>query len=78
LSEYINNIAAHGPNCADCVTNENFGVARGSKALYAIADETKPGMQLRVGFESTESPGTITEATFNANTRKWSLTVLPN
>ncbi|KAK7460812.1 hypothetical protein VKT23_008741 [Stygiomarasmius scandens] len=78
LSEYINNIAAHGPNCADCVTNEKFGVARGSKALYTIADETKPGMQLRVGFESTESPGTITEATFNANTRKWSLTVLPN
>ncbi|THU77265.1 hypothetical protein K435DRAFT_846265 [Dendrothele bispora CBS 962.96] len=80
LSEYINNIQApaHGPSCTQCVTNQRFGVVNGSVALYSFADTKTPGMQLRVGFESVGSPGTITEATFNSNTKKWSLSVLPN
>ncbi|THU88098.1 hypothetical protein K435DRAFT_842288 [Dendrothele bispora CBS 962.96] len=78
LSEYINNIQAHGPSCTQCITNQRFGVVNGSVALYAFADNKTPGMLLRVGFESAGSPGTITEATFNNNTQKWSLSVLPN
>ncbi|THU89085.1 hypothetical protein K435DRAFT_969240 [Dendrothele bispora CBS 962.96] len=78
LSEYINNISAHGPSCTQCVTNQRFGVVNSSVILYSFADFKTPGMQLRVGFESVGSPGTITEATFNSNTNKWSLSVLPN
>ncbi|THU88097.1 hypothetical protein K435DRAFT_842287 [Dendrothele bispora CBS 962.96] len=78
LSEYINAKMLHGPSCTQCVTNQRFRVVNGSVALYSFADNKTPGMQLRVGFESVESPGTITEATFNSNTQKWSLSILPN
>ncbi|THV04596.1 hypothetical protein K435DRAFT_835320 [Dendrothele bispora CBS 962.96] len=67
-----------GTGCTTCIDNEKFQVQPGSTALYAIATTEKPAFQLRVGFVSAASPGTVTEATYNANTQKWSLATMPN
>ncbi|KAK7460790.1 hypothetical protein VKT23_008718 [Stygiomarasmius scandens] len=67
----------HGDACPECITHRGFAVVPGS-FLYAMANPTKPGNRVRVGFRSAGSPTTITEAVLNGNTNTWSLTVLPD
>ncbi|KAF5365212.1 hypothetical protein D9758_005444 [Tetrapyrgos nigripes] len=79
LSEYLFTTADHGrsgPNCPKCITHNGFPVVNGSQVLYAMANPSAPGVRVRVGFVSTASPDTITEASLNAN-GQWTLAVMP-
>jgi len=81
LSEWIwtSDLGTRGGDaCPECITHNGFAVVPGSQALYAMINPSAPASKVRVGFISPGSPGTITEATLNGNTNKWSLSVLPN
>ncbi|KAJ3994902.1 hypothetical protein F5050DRAFT_1574664 [Lentinula boryana] len=63
-----------GPDCSDCVTGSGFVGVEGSQLLYALASSATSPPTLRVGFISTGSPNTITEAV--KTTGGWSLASL--
>ncbi|KAJ3743948.1 hypothetical protein DFH05DRAFT_1399005 [Lentinula detonsa] len=63
-----------GPDCSDCVTGSGFVGVEGSQMLYALASSATSPPTLRVGFISTGSPNTITEAV--KTTGGWSLASL--
>ncbi|KAK7457076.1 hypothetical protein VKT23_010377 [Stygiomarasmius scandens] len=78
LGEFLENgVPSHGIGCDTCITNSEFLVEFGTRALYAIGTTPSNVFRRRVGFISRGNPNTITEASFNTNTNKWSLAVMP-
>jgi len=78
LGEFLENgVPSHGIGCDTCITNSEFLIEFGTRALYAIGTTPSNVFRRRVGFISRGNPNTITEASFNTNTNKWSLAVMP-
>ncbi|KAK7441038.1 hypothetical protein VKT23_016822 [Stygiomarasmius scandens] len=80
LGEYHEgSVPTHGTGCETCLDSEHFAVKIGTlNSLYAIGTDNSDAFRRRVGFISRNNMGTITEATFNFNTKKWSLATIPN
>ncbi|THV04309.1 hypothetical protein K435DRAFT_835424 [Dendrothele bispora CBS 962.96] len=79
LGEFIaNHNPTHGPGCVECIDREGYQVVPGSQVLYAIGTTSSKTFRRRVGFVSPGQPNTITEATWNIDTKQWSLAVLPD